>query len=93
MSEVTFKPNQGRCLILPDEAEKKTESGIIIPDSANTDKPITGVIVADGLYDDGFFNEFSIGDRVGYPQHAVIDYKIDGVKYALVRHALIDGTM
>ena len=45
MSKLNIKPLADRVLVEPLEAETKTASGIIIPDSA-TEKPSTGEVVA-----------------------------------------------
>ena len=47
MSELKIKPLADRVVIEPKEAEEKTASGIIIPDSAK-EKPQKGKVVATG---------------------------------------------
>ena len=47
MSKVNIKPLADRVLVEPAEAEEKTASGIIIPDTAK-EKPQKGLIVAVG---------------------------------------------
>ena len=47
MSKISIKPLADRVLVEPSEAETKTSSGIIIPDSAK-EKPQRGKIVAVG---------------------------------------------
>ena len=47
MSKINIKPLADRVLVEPSEAETKTSSGIIIPDSAK-EKPQKGKIVAVG---------------------------------------------
>ena len=47
MAKINFKPNEDRVLVEPAEAETKTASGIIIPDTAK-EKPQKGKIIAVG---------------------------------------------
>ena len=47
MSKINIKPLADRVLVEPSEAETKTSSGIIIPDTAK-EKPQRGKIVAVG---------------------------------------------
>ena len=47
MANVNVKPLADRVLVKPAEAEQKTASGIIIPDTAK-EKPMTGEVVAVG---------------------------------------------
>jgi len=47
MSKINFKPNEDRVLIQAAEAETKTASGIIIPDTAK-EKPQKGTVIAVG---------------------------------------------
>jgi len=47
MSKVKIKPLADRVLVEPAEAEEKTASGIIIPDTAK-EKPQKGLVVAAG---------------------------------------------
>ena len=44
---MNIKPLADRVLILPSPVEEKTNSGIIIPDSAK-EKPLKGTVVAAG---------------------------------------------
>ena len=47
MSKINIRPLADRVLIVPADAETKTSSGIIIPDSAK-EKPQKGTVVAVG---------------------------------------------
>ena len=70
------------------EAEEKTKSGIILPDSAK-EKPQTAVVVAvgPGTESDGKKVEMQVkpGDKVIYSQYAGTNVKLDGEKYIIVR--------
>lgn len=78
------KPLKDRVLIEPMEAEEKTASGIIIPDSAK-EKPQKGKIVAVG---DGKKDEpmtVKEGDTVVYGKYAGTELTIDGKDYLIMR--------
>ena len=65
MSELKIKPLADRVLVEPQEAEQKTASGIIIPDTAK-EKPQRGKIVAAGPGSKDEKMEVKIGDIVLY---------------------------
>jgi chaperonin GroES len=78
------KPLKDRVLIEPMEAEEKTASGIIIPDSAK-EKPQKGKVVAVG---DGKKDEpmtVKEGDTVVYGKYAGTELTIDGKDYLIMR--------
>jgi chaperonin GroES len=78
------KPLKDRVLIEPMEAEEKTASGIIIPDSAK-EKPQKGKVVAVG---DGKKDEpmtVKEGDTVVYGKYAGTEVTIDGKDYLIMR--------
>jgi len=78
------KPLKDRVLIEPFEAEEKTASGIIIPDSAK-EKPQKGKVVAVG---DGKKDEpmtLKEGDMVVYGKYAGTEITIDGNDYLILR--------
>ena len=89
MSKLNIKPLADRVLIQPLEAETKTASGIIIPDTAK-EKPQEGTIVAVGpgrMTDDGnrVPMELETGDTVVYSKYAGTEYKQDDVEYLILR--------
>lgn len=78
------KPLKDRVLIEPMEAEEKTASGIIIPDSAK-EKPQKGKVVAVG---DGKKDEpmtVKEGDTVVYGKYAGTEMTIDDKDYLIMR--------
>mgnify|MGYP006309403307 FL=1 len=78
------KPLKDRVLIEPLEAEEKTASGIIIPDSAK-EKPQKGKVVAVG---DGKKDEpmtLKEGDMVVYGKYAGTEITIDDKDYLIMR--------
>ncbi|NLG82387.1 MAG: co-chaperone GroES [Bacilli bacterium] len=83
-----IKPLGQRVLLEKVEVEKKTESGIILPDNVNEDKNIATVVAlgTGKKLEDGTRESFDVkvGDRVIYSQYAATETKIDGKKYLIV---------
>ena len=83
------KPMPGKVLIEPQAIEKKTASGIIIPDSAK-EKPIKGEVVSAGpgkVADDGNRIAMSVkpGDKVIFNKYAGTEIKVDGEEFLMMR--------
>lgn len=77
-----LRPLGGNILVKRVEAESKTRSGIVLPDSAK-EKPKRGKVVALGdgkLLDNGERAKFSVkkGDEVVFTSYAGSEIKIDG---------------
>jgi chaperonin GroES len=86
MSEVKIKPLADRVLIQPQEAEEKTASGIIIPDSAK-EKPQKGTVVAIGPGTKDEKMEVKVGDSVLYGKYAGTELTLDGKDYLIMRQS------
>lgn len=82
-----IKPLADRVLLRPLEAEEKTKSGIILPDSAK-EKPQEAEVVSTGpgKIEDGKIKPMSVkkGDKVIYSKYSGDDIKLDGIEYTLV---------
>lgn len=81
-----IRPLGDRVLLQALEAEEKTKSGIILPDSAK-EKPQEAKVVAvgSGKTVDGKKQEMSVkvGDKVIYEKYKFEDVKINGQEYIL----------
>ena len=86
MSEVKIKPLADRVLIRPEEAEDKTASGIIIPDSAK-EKPQRGTVVAAGPGTKDEKMEVKIGDSVLYGKYSGTELNFDGKDYLIMKQS------
>jgi len=83
---MSIKPLADRVLIKPADAETKTASGIIIPDSAK-EKPLKGEVIAVGK---GTKDEEMIlkkGDKVLYGKYAGTEIEIDENQYLIMRQS------
>lgn len=83
MTELKGKVLAGKILVLPLEAETKTASGIIIPDSAK-EKPQAGTVVLTGTAKKDEPMELKVGDTVYYGKYSGTTLTIDGVDYLLM---------
>ena len=86
---MNIKPLNGYVVIKPLEAEEITASGIIIPDSANKEKPQEGEVVAvssTNINNQGkdLPIEVKIGDKVLYGRYSGEDVKVDNIEYKIV---------
>ncbi|NNM54824.1 MAG: co-chaperone GroES [Spirochaetales bacterium] len=79
---MTLKPLGDRVLISLEEAEKKTASGIYIPDNAQ-EKTQKGTVAAVGTDKDVI--TVSVGQKVMYDQYAGTKVKVDGKEYLIVK--------
>jgi len=89
-----IKPLSDRVLVQPEDAEEKTSSGIIIPDTAK-EKPQQGKIVAagPGKVENGNKIDMSVkaGDRVLYGKYSGTEITLDGEEYLIMRESDILG--
>ncbi|OGZ00117.1 MAG: co-chaperone GroES [Candidatus Liptonbacteria bacterium RIFCSPLOWO2_01_FULL_52_25] len=83
---MTFKPLSNHVFLEPLAEEKTTKSGIVIPDTAEKEKPIKGKVLATGP---GKVNEkgervamsVKVGDTVLFKKYGPDEVEIEGKKY------------
>ena len=88
--KINLQPTPGNILIEPFEAETKTASGIYLPDSASTEKPQKGKVLAvgsDEITDNGVKKTppVKVGDVVIYKKWGGTEVKIDGTEYLFAK--------
>jgi len=86
---MALKPLGDRVVVKPLEAEDKTKSGLVLPDTAK-EKPQEGKVVSVGtgrLLDDGTVKKLEVkaGDRILYGKYAGTEVRIDGEDYLILR--------
>lgn len=86
MSDIKIKPLADRVLVQPAEAETKTASGIIIPDTAK-EKPQRGTVVAVGNGKKDEPMTVKVGDQVLYGKYSGTEVQIDGKEYLIMRES------
>jgi chaperonin GroES len=82
-----LKPLGDRVVLKRQEAEEKTQSGIILPDSAK-EKPQAATVIAvgPGKEEDGKVTAMQVseGDKVIYSKYSGTEVKIDDEEYVIV---------
>jgi chaperonin GroES len=92
-----LKPLQDRVIVRQSDAEEKTKSGIVLPDSAK-EKPTKGKVIAVGpgkLDDKGKRMELAVrtGDTVYYGKYSGTEVEIDGDKLVILRESDLLGVL
>ena len=86
MATLNIKPLADRVLVEPLEAETKTASGIIIPDSAK-ENPQQGVAIAVGAGKKDEPMTVKVGDKVLYGKYSGNEISVDGKKYLIMHES------
>ena len=77
---MNVKPLADRVLVQPAEAEEKTASGIIIPDTAK-EKPMRGTVVAAGPGKKDEPTTVKVGDTVLYGKYSGTEIQVEGLPH------------
>lgn len=84
----SIAPLGDRVLVFPLAKEEVTASGILIPDSANREKPEQGTVIAvgNGKYDDGVKVPMTVkvGDTILFSKYGYDEVKLDGKDYYIL---------
>ncbi len=83
---MTLKPLSNHLFIEALSEEKTTKSGIVLPETAEKEKPVMGTVVAVGP---GKFNEkgermpmsVKVGDKVLFKKYGPDEVEVEGKKY------------
>lgn len=86
MSEIKIRPLADRVVVKPFEEEKKTVSGIIIPDNAK-EKPQKGVVVAVGNGKKDEPMTLKVGDVVLYGKYGGSEINYENETYLVMRES------
>jgi len=83
---MNFKPLSNHVFLEPIEQDKTTKSGIVIPDTADKEKPMQGKVLAIGpgkVNDKGERAGMSVkvGDLVLFKKYGPDEIEVDGKKY------------
>jgi chaperonin GroES len=92
-----LRPLSDRVIVKQQEAEEKTKSGILLPDTAK-EKPTKGKVIAVGpgkLDDNGKPMELGVrvNDTVYYGKYSGTDVTVDGEKFVILRESEILGVL
>ena len=92
-----LKPLQDRVIVKQSEAETKTASEIVLPDSAK-EKPTRGKVISVGpgkLDDHGKRMELGVreGDTVYYGKYSGTEIEVNGEKFVILRESDVLGVV
>jgi chaperonin GroES len=92
-----LRPLQDRVIVKQSEAEEKTASGIVLPDTAK-EKPTKGKVIAAGpgkLDDKGKHMVLNVkeGDTVYYGKYSGTDIEVNQEKFVILRESDILGIL
>ena len=92
-----LRPLADRVIVRQNDAEEKTRTGIVLPDSAK-EKPTKGKVISvgPGKFDDkGKRMEVGVrtGDTVYYGKYSGTEVEVDGQKFVILREADILGVL
>ncbi len=82
---MTIKPIDDRVLLEPLQAEEKTASGIIIPDTAK-EKPRMGIVVAVGT-DEDLREKIKEGNKVLFAKYGGDEVEMNGKEFKLIQRS------
>jgi chaperonin GroES len=92
-----IRPLHDRVIVKRLEEERKTASGIVIPDTA-AEKPDTGEVIAVGngkILEDGKVRALEVkkGDKVLFGKYSGQTVKVDGIEYLVMREEDLMGVI
>ncbi len=82
---MTIKPIDDRILLEPLQAEEKTASGLIIPDTAK-EKPRMGIVIAVGT-DEDLREKIKEGNKVLFTKYGGDEVEMNGKELKLIQRA------
>jgi len=97
MSKNKIRPLGDRAVVKPLDVETTTAGGIVIPDSADKDKPSRGTVVAigSGRFVDGQLQplQIKVGEKILFGKYAGTSVKLDDTEYLVMREEDIMGVI
>lgn len=92
-----IRPLADRIVVEPKEAETKSAGGIIIPDTADKDKPMQGTVLAigNGKYIDGSLQplQVKVGDKILFGKYAGTTVKLNDKDILVMKEEDVMGVL
>lgn len=92
-----IRPLADRIVVQAKETESKTAGGIVIPDTADKDKPMQGTVLAigNGKFVDGQLQplQVKVGDKVLFGKYAGTAVKLNNTEYLVMREEDVMGVV
>jgi len=91
MAKLKLKPLGSRLIVKPIEEDEVTKTGIILPDTADKEKPIRGKVIAIGpgkILENGQREviDLKVGDKVLFEKYGSDEYKIGEEEFLVVEY-------
>jgi chaperonin GroES len=85
-----IKPLSDHVLIEPIKEEEKTKTGILLPETAEKEKPEQGKVIAVGpgrknKKGDRFPIDVKVGDKVLFTKYGPTEIKVEGKEYLIAK--------
>jgi chaperonin GroES len=84
-TKLSIKPLGDRIVVAPVKESEKTKSGIILPETADKEKPAQGKVAAIGLGEKIRKSGIKKGDEVVFEKYAGTEFKIGDVEYKILK--------
>lgn len=92
-----IRPLSDRIIVEPKGDEEKTAGGIVIPDTANKEKPMEGIVLAIGAgkYIDGSIQplQVKVGDKILFGKYAGTNIKLNEKELLVMREEDVMGVL
>ena len=93
-----IRPLGDRVVVKPADREAQTKGGIFLPDTANKERPMEGLVLAVGegrLDDNGRRVPMHVkaGDKVLFAKYSGTEHKVDDVEYLILSEKDILGVI
>ncbi|EKD71255.1 MAG: hypothetical protein ACD_46C00226G0002 [uncultured bacterium] len=92
-----IRPLSDRIVVQAKELELKSAGGIVIPDTADKDKPMQGTVLAigNGKYIDGTLQplQVKVGDQILFGKYSGTNIKLDGTEFLVMREEDVMGVI
>ncbi len=85
IKNISIKPLGDRIVVSPAKELGKTKSGIILPETADKEKPAQGKVVSIGAGEKIKKSGIKKGDEVVYEKYAGTEFKIGDVEYKILK--------
>lgn len=76
--------NQNVLIAIEEEKEQKTQGGIIIPDTASKEKPMSGKVIAMANIENP---EFGVGDEIVFKKFSGTELEFEDKEYLVIQYA------
>ncbi|MDA2921954.1 co-chaperone GroES [Patescibacteria group bacterium AH-259-L07] len=89
MAKLKLEPLGSRLIIKPIVEDEVTKSGIILPDTADKERPVRGEVVSVGpgkTLENGQREkiDLKVGDKILFEKYGSDDYKLDNEEFLVV---------